>query len=88
VSQGPAAQGVAGQDESRLRRKARGRAAQEGTGEGGARRITGGSPAGGRMEARSVSPAGVRVGGSWMGARSIAMRAGNGEVGWGKTGGQ
>ena len=31
------------------------------------------------MEARSVSPAGVRVGGSWMGARSIASW--DGEVG-------
>ena len=55
-------------DDSRRSRKAWGRAAQEGTGEGGARRITVGSPAG------------VRVGGSWMGA-CIVMRAVDGEVG-------
>ena len=58
-----------GRDDSRRSRKARGRAAQEGTGEGGARRITVGSPAR------------VRVGGLWMGARCIVMRAVDGEVG-------
>ena len=53
VSQGPAEQGVVGAGREPVR--------LEGTGEGGARRITGGSPAGGRMERGSVSPAGGPV---------------------------
>ena len=61
-----------GRDDSRQSRKARGRAAQEGTGEGG-------SPAGGRMERGSVSLAGGTGRRIVGGARSIASW--DGEVG-------